>query len=246
MSTLLPALLPMLIPLNRSRFEQLIPTIATGNQYKYCWGTFSDLLRRLLASIIGALVILFSRISAFGESLELLLFLVGITAGTYWLWGPILWASQRNVKYRKFPYSGFWRGRVLDVFVTDELVSTEETVNNQGDLVIVENRERRLNLDLGDKTGFETRVQVPIRRQYRSIDVGMAAEMIVLSDRPDLSRINRISDVYLPEIRLWVSDYPYLQRDIFLEVSETLRRQSMRADSEAMDRRSSRRERDRR
>lgn len=221
---------PMLIPLNRSRFEQLIPLIGTGNQYKYCWGKFSDLLRRLLASVLGALVIFFGRLTALGESFELLLFLIGITIGTYWLWGPIFWASRRNAKYRKFPYSGFWRGEILDVFITDELVSTEETVNNRGELVIVENRERRLNLDLGDETGFETRFQVPIRRQYRAIDAGMIAEMVVMSSQPDLSRINRISDVYLPQINLWVSDYPYLRRDVFLEVSQTLRRQSMRSE----------------
>jgi len=49
--------------------------------------------------------------------------------------------------------SGFFRGRVLDVFITEELIG-EETVNNKGDLVIVENRERRLNLEVGDETGL--------------------------------------------------------------------------------------------
>jgi len=47
----------------------------------------------------------------------------------------------RNGEYRKYKYSGFFRGRVLDVFITEELIGKEETVNNKGELVIVENRE---------------------------------------------------------------------------------------------------------
>ena len=125
--------------------------------------------------------------------------------------------------YRKYPYSGFWQGRVLDVFVTDDVIGTEETVNSRGELVIVENRERRLNLEVGDESGFQSQLQVPIRREYRSIYVGMVAQMLVVSNKPDLSRIAKTSDIYIPSLNLWVSDYPYLRRDLFVEVSRKLR-----------------------
>lgn len=219
----------MLIPLTRKKFEELIPFVATGNQYKHFWGKFPDFLRRLLISVIGVVVMFFARVSTFGQSSGILIFAIGITVGTYWLWGPIFWASRLNASYRKYPYSGFWQGRVLDIFVTDDLVGTEETVNNRGDLVIVENRERRLNLEVGDDTGFYTELQVPIRREYRSIRPGQVALMVVMSDRPDLSRIVKVSDVYLPKLKLWVSDYPCLRRDIFEEVSQTLRRRRSRS-----------------
>ncbi|MBD2310583.1 phosphate ABC transporter permease [Desertifilum sp. FACHB-1129] len=222
----------MLIPLTRKKFEELIPTIATGNQYKHYWGKFPDFLRRLLISVIGVVVAFFARIATLGSSSGILIFAVGITVGTYWLWGPIFWASRRNASYRKHPYSGFWKGRVLDVYVTDDVVGTEETVNSRGELVIVENRERRLNLEVGDKTGFYTELQVPIRRDYRAIRPGQVALMLVMSDRPDLSRILQTSDVYIPKLKLWVSDYPCVRRDVFEEVSQTLRQRRTRSPSE--------------
>jgi hypothetical protein len=111
---------------------------------------------------------------------------------------------------------------VQDVFVTEALVGTEETVNQQGDLVIVENRERRLNLEVGDETGFYTKLQVPLKRDHRAIRPGDRAEMVVMSNVSDLSRIPQVSDIYLPDYDLWVSDYPYLRRDMFVEVSRRL------------------------
>lgn len=219
----------MLIPITRKKFEELIPIIATGSQYNYYWGKLSDVLRRLLISVIGIVIMFFVRLSAIGDSQGIVIFALGITVGTYWLWAPILWASRRNFQYRQYPYSGFWKGRVLDVFVTDEAIGTQETVSDRGDLVIVENRERRLNLEVGDQTGFYTQLQVPIRREYRSIDVGMVALTIVMSNKPDLGRIAKVSDIYIPRLNLWVSDYPYLRRDLFVEVAETLRsRRTMR------------------
>jgi len=67
-------------------------------------------------------------------------------------------------EYRKYKYSGFFRGRVLDVF-TEELVAQKRSI--KGDLVIVENRERRLNLEVGDEAGFTTQLQVPLIRATR-------------------------------------------------------------------------------
>jgi hypothetical protein len=45
----------------------------------------------------------------------------------------------------------------------------------------------------------------------------------VLSYRPDLSSIAKVTDVYIPSQNLWVSDYPFLQRDVFVEVSNRIR-----------------------
>lgn len=134
----------MLVPLTRQKFEQIIPRIATGEQYRYSWGKFSDFLKRLLISVVTVVVVWLLAL-VLGEGFQNLLFSLGLIGGLYWLWGPVLWASLRNTEYRKYQYSGFFRGRVLDVFITEELIGKEETVNNKGELVIVENRERRLN-----------------------------------------------------------------------------------------------------
>lgn len=227
----------MLVPLTRQKFEQLIPRIATGDQYRYCWGKSSDFLRRLLISVV-AVVVIWLLALVLGEGLQPLLFSVGLIAGLYWLWAPVLWASLRNAEYRRYKYSGFFRGQVLDEFITEELIGKEETVNNKGDLVIVENRERRLNLEVGDETGFATDLQVPIRRGHQVIAPGQVAEMMVLSNKADLSSIAKVTDIYIPSHDLWVSDYPYLRRDFFVEVSRRIRDDR---DREPRSRRSSRR-----
>jgi len=236
----------MLIPLTRKTFERLIPAVATGAQYGYCWGKVPDFLRRLLISMVGVLVITLGLSTILGNEYGLLRFSFGVAAGLYWFWGPVLWASLRNLEYRRIPYSGFWQGEVLDVYITEELIGKEETVNNRGDLVIVENRERCINLEIGDETGFSTRLSVPLKRSHKAIVVGDAAEMLVLSNRGDLGRINQTSDIYIPDHNLWVSDYPYLQREAFVEVSRQLKGREQRsryADSPARRRSSKRDER---
>ncbi|MGG6296201.1 phosphate ABC transporter permease [Leptolyngbya sp. AN02str] len=214
----------MLVPITRITFDELIPRVATSDQYRYEWGKPKDFLRRLLISVVGILVALVLR-SLLPKGFEIVEFLIGIVAGLYWLWGPVYWASLRNGKLRRFQYAGFWQGEVLDAYPTEELIGTEETVNKQGELVIIENRERRLNLTVGDETGYETQVQVPLKREHRAIRPGDLAEMLVVSNRPDLSRIAETSDIYLIDSDQWISDYPYLQRNAFLNVSDRIRGQ---------------------
>ncbi|MBD1912624.1 MULTISPECIES: phosphate ABC transporter permease [unclassified Leptolyngbya] len=211
----------MLIPLTRAKFEELVPRFATGEQYRYASGKLPDFLRRLLISVVGLLVAFFFR-AILPESFAILEFLLGITTGLYWLWSPIYWASRRNAEIRRYPYAGFLQGEVLDAFPSEEVIGTEETVNKRGELVVIENRERRLNLEIGDEEGFTTFLQVPLQQAHRAIRPGDRAELLVVSYRPDLSRIEMVSDVYLSDYSLWVSDYPYVRRDMFVEVSHRL------------------------
>ncbi|NES86881.1 MAG: phosphate ABC transporter permease [Moorea sp. SIO2B7] len=211
----------MLVPLTREKFEQIIPLIATGAQYAYYWGKVRDFLKRLLISLV-AVVLLWLVKKFLGEGSAPLILLLQVIGGLYWLWAPVYWASMRNTSYRRFKYSGFWRGRVLDVFITEDLIGEEETVNKRGELVIVENRERRINLEIGDETGFTAEVQAPLRRIHKVITPGQIAELLVLSNQADLSRITKITDAYIPSHNLWVGEYPYLQRDVFTQVSREL------------------------
>lgn len=211
----------MLVPITRQKFEQIIPVLATGPQYGYFWGKFPDFLKRLLISVIAVVGVSLLRVF-FGSSFDGLILLLCIVAGLYWLWGPIYWATMRNMEIRRYPYSGFWRGEVVDVYVTEDLIGKEETVNNSGELVIVENRERRLNVEVEDENGFGTRVQVPLRRIHKGIAAGQVAEMLVLSYQPDLRNIVKTTDIYIPSLNRFVSDYPYLQPDVFAQVSQKL------------------------
>jgi hypothetical protein len=212
----------MLIPITREKFEQLVPFTATIEQYRHYAGDWPSFLRKLLISFVGVVVIWLLGEITNSAGAEISLFCV--IAGLYWLWSPVYWATRRNITYRRFPYSGFWRGQVLEVFVSEEVVGTEETVDKKGELIIIENRERRINLEVGDKTGFEIQIQAPLRRLHRNIKTGQVVELLVLSQDPDLARISKISDAYLPQLDLWVSNYPVLRRDTFVEVSQELRR----------------------
>ncbi len=215
----------MLRPLTRQKFEQLIPAVATGRQYRFTWGKISDFLRRVIFSVVAVVAVWFP-LSYVGHGIQLV---AGLVAGLYWLWGPAIMATFRNQTYRRFNYSGFWQGQVLDVYVTEELIGKEESVDKRGELVIVEKRERRLNLEIGDETGFETKLQARLSPQHRVIRAGDRVEMVVMSRRSNLEDIDKISDVYLPRYRLWVGDYPWLQRDIFEQMSYDFnRRQSQR------------------
>jgi hypothetical protein len=212
----------MLVPLTRKTFETLIPAVATGAQYAYSAGKVPDFLRRLLISVVGIVILLLIGTLLRLEDVGIARLLLGIASGLYWLWGPVFWSSVKNFKYRRFAYTGLWRGEVLDVYITDELIGQEETVNNRGELVITDNRERRLNLEVGDETGFSTQLQVPLKKEHQAIARGDRAEMVVLSSRPDLSRITATTDIYIPDCNVWVSDYPYLQREAFIEISQRL------------------------
>jgi hypothetical protein len=44
-----------------------------------------------------------------------------------------------------------------------------------------------------------------------------------MSYQQDLEKIAKYSDVYLPTVNLWVSDYPYLRKDVFMEVINQVR-----------------------
>lgn len=211
----------MLIPITRKKFEDLAPLTATADQYRFYWGKFSDILQRVLISVASVVVVVILDYFA-ADRFEIILAFLGSATGLYWLWGPVYRATRKNIEFRKYKYSGFFRGEVVDLFMTEELVGQEETVNKQGDLVVIENRERRINLEIEDETGFITTFQAPLQKAHRSIRRGDIAEMLVLSNRPDLSRIMQLSDVYVADSDVWVSDYPYLRKDVFLEVSRSL------------------------
>ncbi|BDI15829.1 hypothetical protein ANSO36C_16310 [Nostoc cf. commune SO-36] len=212
----------MLVPLTRQKFEQVVPLIATGLQYKYYWGKFSNFLQRLLISVVAVVILLLVTV-IFKLEFASIVFVLGVISAFFWLWYPVFQASMRNLQYRRYKYGGFFRGRVLDWWITDQLVGKQETVNNKGELVIVENREKQINLEVGDETGFTIEFVAPLRPAHKVITRGQIAEMVVMSNRPDLSSIEEFSDIYFPSRDLWVSDYPYLRRDFFNEIGRRLR-----------------------
>jgi hypothetical protein len=212
----------MLIPITRDSFEQVVPLIATWQQYLYYAGKVNDFLRRSLISFVIVIVLLIFG-SFLGKNGGQLILLLQIVGGLYWFWCPIYLASIRNSNCRRFTYTGFLRCKILDVFITEELVKEVERINQKGQLIIVENREKKLNLEIADKTGFKAIIQSPLNRLHKAIKAGEMTELIVLSNQPDLGNIKQITDAFLPRYNLWIGDYPYLKRDAFLRLREDLK-----------------------
>lgn len=212
----------MLIPITQEKFDQLIPLIASAEQYKYYWGKTEDFLRRALISFV--LVLIFFILGAIlGDGAEPIRLLSQIIGGLYWLWSPIYSASVKNVVYRRLPYCCFWRGKILDVYLTEEIVRTQEEVDKLGRLLKVENRERRINIEVGDKEGYLAKIQAPVEPIHRSLKPGQAVELIVLSTQRNLGRNIKVTDAYIPRLNIWLGLYPYLRRDVFWDVREQLR-----------------------
>ncbi|EAW35663.1 hypothetical protein [Lyngbya sp. PCC 8106] len=228
----------MLIPLTRKTFEELIPAVATSEQYRYAWGKLSDFLKRVLISAVCASVWIIIEIAVESDSIKSVLLILGLITILYWFWGPVVEASLRNLQCRKYPYCGFWQGKVLDYYITEEVTSEQESVNQRGDLIIIENLERRINVEVGDSKGFTTSIQAPLNRSHKKLHRGQVAQLIVMSYLEDLSRISQVSDLYIPSQNLWVSNYPYLRRDAFVDLSRWVRsqRETRRRSQTSVDR----------
>ncbi|WP_019501968.1 hypothetical protein [Pseudanabaena sp. PCC 6802] len=214
----------MLTPLKRQKFDLLIPTVPTADQYQYYWGTSQDVFRRVLISV--ALLVVFSLLynrtqeNSPNSFAGLLMFVCAGLGGLYWLLGPVASAMRRNGKLRRFAYVAFWEAKVTDVYLSEEVLSKQESIDDRGRLEVIHNTESFLNVELGDRTGFATTLRVPMQRQYKRIQPRHTVCMLLLSNDPNFNRISKItSDAYIPQINLWISDYPYLSRDAFVSLT---------------------------
>jgi hypothetical protein len=68
---------------------------------------------------------------------------------------------------------------------------------------------------------FQMKVGLPSKKNQ--VQVGEAVEVLVLSDIKSLSRFMAVRDVYLPEMGIWLSEDPCIERPVFEELIETLR-----------------------
>ena len=209
----------MLIPLRPGELERLIPAVATGPQFNACSREPRKLLQRVLISVIGGvLTLLISQTFLFSSKLGPVMLVVGFVFLLYLLWGPILEAGQRNATLRRYPAAALFEGRVADRFTREVVESRREQANRDGRLELVENRRTWLCLELEDEEGYLGQLRFPFEKRHEAIRPGMVVRTLVLSERKDFSRIGAITDGWLPQIREWVGEYPFLLRPAFEEL----------------------------
>ena len=210
----------MLIPLRPGELQRLIPAVATGTQFSAALGDPRKILQRVLIAAIGGVITLLISQSQFSNRWGSIWLLIGVALLLYVLWGPILEAGRRNATLRRYPSAALFDGEVADAFTQERVESRREQANQRGDLELVENRRTWMVLELADEDGYLGRISFPMTKQHGQIRPGARIRCLVLSDRQDFSRIAALTDAWLPGMRLWAGEYPFLLRPAFEELCQ--------------------------
>ena len=216
----------MLIPLRPGELQRLIPAVATGTQFQAMLGDPRKILQRLLISGIGGVItLLISQSLSFNRWGSLWL-VAGVVLLLYILWGPILEAGRRNATLRRYPSAALFEGEVVDAYTRERVENQREQADANGRLELVENRRTWMILELADEDGYLGRVSFPMAKTHSAIRAGVLIRCLVLSERKDFSRVGALSDAWLPELRLWVGEYPFLLRPAFEDLCRMRLRKS--------------------
>ncbi len=216
----------MLIPLRPGELQRLIPAVATGTQFQAMLGDPRKILQRLLISGIGGVItLLISQSLSFNRWGSVWL-VAGVVLLLYILWGPILEAGRRNATLRRYPTAALFEGEVVDAYTRERVENQREQADANGRLELVENRRTWMILELADEDGYLGRVSFPMAKTHAAIRAGVLVRCLVLSDRKDFSRVGALSDAWLPELRLWVGEYPFLLRPAFEDLCRMRLRKS--------------------
>lgn len=209
----------MLIPVSQPELMRLIPAVATGPQFNACSGNPRKLLQRVLIAVIGGVIsLLISQGLSMSSQFAPVMLVIGVVFLLYLLWGPILEASRRNSTLRRYPSAALFEGEVADLYEKEVVEERREQADQQGRLQLVENKRTWLCLELADEEGYLGQLRFPLEKPHQKIRRGMVVRVLVLSDRRDFSRIAALSDAWLPQLKLWVGEYPYLLRPAFEEL----------------------------
>jgi hypothetical protein len=210
--------LAMLIPLKPGELQRLIPAVASGPQFNFFSGNPQQLFFRLMISALGGVIPLLIAQGGFGGRWSSIWLVIGLVTLLYVLWGPIVQAGSRNAQLRRYPAAAIFEGKIAKLFTKERLEGRQETTDRQGRLELVENRRTWLCVELEDEDGSLGQLRFPLDKKHKALRPGLVIRCLVLAERPDFSRIARLSDAWVPQAKLWIGDYPYLLRPAFEEL----------------------------
>ena len=205
----------MLIPLRPGELNRLIPSVATGQQFRASLGNPRKILQRLLIASIGGVITLLISQSQLSSGWGSILLVIGVVFFLYILWGPIVEAGKKNAVLRRYPSAALFEGEIVNVFRQERIENQREQADARGQLELIENRRTWLVLELADEDGYLGRISFPMTKQHALIRSGVLIRCVVLSDRKDFSRLGALTDAWLPGLRMWIGEYPYLLRPAF-------------------------------
>jgi len=208
----------MLVPIKINQISRLIPSVGTGGQFKYALGDPRKILQRIIISSLGGIINFLISISQTGNQTYNLWLLLCVVFFLYIIWGPILESSKKNLKFRNSKFFSIFDGYVSDIYKTERIISSREQSNRQGRLEIVENKKTWLVLELEDEDGYLDKISFPMENKHSQIRIGTNIRCLVTSNYRNFDRDLNLTDAWLPDINLWVGDYPFLLRPAFEEI----------------------------
>ena len=208
----------MLLPISTGQVSKLIPSVATGNQFKYALGNPRKILQRLIISVLGGVVNFLLSGQLYGSQTSSFWLVLSVLFFLYILWGPILEASRKNAKFKRFKFFAIFDGFIADIYKTERIESSREQSNRQGRLELIENKRTWLVLELEDNDGYLGKISFPMENKHSQLKIGLSVRCLVTSNNRNLSKNILLTDAWLPQINLWVGDYPFLLRPAFEEI----------------------------
>jgi len=208
----------MLIPISLNQVSKIVPSVATGGQFKYALGDPRKILQRLIISSIGGVITFLISVSQDRNQTYSLWLLLCVLFFLYILWGPIVEASKRNLKFRRFKFFSIFDGFVSDIYQLEKVESSREQTNRYGRLELIEKKRTWLVLELEDEEGYLGKISFPMENKHSFLKKGENVRCLVSSDSRNFNSKLVLTDAWLPDLNLWVGDYPYLLRPAFEEI----------------------------
>jgi len=208
----------MLIPLNSNQVSKLIPSVATGGQFKHALGDPRKILQRLIISSIGGVITFLISVSQDRNQTYSLWLLLCVLFFLYILWGPILESSKKNINYKKYKFFSIFDGFISDIYKTEKIESSREQTNKYGRLELIEKKRTWLILELEDEDGYLGKISFPMENKHSQLKIGLKIRCVVASQKRNFEKNLKLTDAWLPDLNLWVGDYPFLLRPAFEEI----------------------------
>ncbi|MEW5310367.1 MAG: hypothetical protein WDW38_002173 [Sanguina aurantia] len=141
--------------------------------------------------------------------------LMAAPALLYPVWRPWIRAGIRNLQLfsTQFRYIGLWRTQLLDWEVLGVTPYPASLFSPKPPSSV-----RLVVGDPWDK-GATVQLQLPYQPRVNGLMVGEPVELMVLGSHSGFNTFKAVSEVYLPEAGLWLSEYPMLNKDAFLQLS---------------------------
>ena len=208
----------MLIPISLNQVSKIVPSVATGGQFKYALGDPRKILQRLIISSIGGVITFLISVSQDRNQTYSLWLLLCVLFFLYILWGPIVEASKKNLNFKKFKFFSIFDGFVSDIYQVEKVESSREQTNRYGRLELIEKKRTWLVLELEDEEGYLGKISFPMENKHSLLKKGENVRCLVSSDSRNFNSKLVLTDAWLPDLNLWVGDYPYLLRPAFEEI----------------------------